>query len=107
MTRRYSRDPVRAKFRTTLDGDTDLRTDIFAEDSKNVVEWLGKIEILYGDRLYLSLKETAMLIGISTKTLRRHANAGDISFSRHGFGRRRIRRLFAAADVARFCGRRR
>lgn len=105
MTGRYCRDPNRTKCRTTLDRDTDLHTDIFADNSKNVVDWLVKIEKLYGDRLYLSLQETAMLIGVSTRTLRRHANAGDIGFSRHGFGRRRIRRLFAAADVSRFCAR--
>lgn len=105
MTRGYSRGPVRAKFRTTVDRDANIRTDIFSMESNNIIDWLGNIETLYGGRLYLSLQETAMLIGVSTRTLRRHANAGDIGFSRHGFGRRRIRRQFAAADVARFCAR--
>jgi hypothetical protein len=64
---------------------------------------LGRIEVMFDGKMYIGLVEVASFMGMSTKTLRRHADLGNICFAQQGFGRTRIRRLFAAHHVARFC----
>ncbi|WP_139220964.1 hypothetical protein [Methylobacterium brachiatum] len=105
MPRRISRSRFEAETGITYDGNADFSTTLLIQGQNNLLDLTRKIEASYGDRIYMSLSEVAMLIGLSTKTLRQHALAGTISYALRGFGRVKIRRSFTARDVARFCAR--
>jgi hypothetical protein len=80
-----------------------LCTDFYDEERNKLLEIVSEIEGIYAGRMYLGLSEVAMIVGVSTKTLKRHAEAGNITFSLRGFGRKKPRRSFTVRDVARFC----
>lgn len=101
MSRRISRSQFEAGTGITCDGNADL----LMQRQNNLLDLTKKIESSYGDRIYMSLSEVAMLVGLSTKTLRQHALVGTISYALRGFGRVKVRRSFTARDVARFCAR--
>ncbi len=60
------------------------------------------IKIHFGSRVYIGLSELATLIGVSTKTLKRHIDLGNIRFSKMGHGCSEVRRAFTADDVVDF-----
>lgn len=64
---------------------------------------IRRIDRCFDQKMYLSLSEAAAFVGVSTKTLRRHAQLGNIDFSRAGFGRKKLRRRFTARNIAKFC----
>ena len=51
----------------------------------------------------MNVSETSTLLGMSTKTLKRHVDLDHIKFARIGVGKRKIRRVFSAHDIAEFC----
>lgn len=52
-------------------------------------------------RQYITVREAANALRMSTKTLLRHVAAGNIVGRQIGLGRKRPRRVFALSDVAR------
>lgn len=61
------------------------------------------VERYFEGRAYIGLSDVATLLGVSTKTVKRHVDVGAIRFSRIGHGRRKIRRAFTVTDVVAFC----
>lgn len=56
----------------------------------------------FADRVTISARETARLLGVDEKTLRGHVRAGNIRFLAIGFGEVRPRREFRLADILEF-----
>src|SRR5579864_2892542 len=56
----------------------------------------------FANRVTLPLRDTAHLLGIDQKTLRRHAKAGHIRFVVVGLGMTKLRREFALSDIIEF-----
>lgn len=50
----------------------------------------------------LSSAETAQILGICTRTLRSHVNAGEIAYVNTGCGTERVHRMFRPSDVEAF-----
>lgn len=77
-----------------------MTTDNSSELQEGIKEMVEKY---FGNRAYIGLSDVATLLGISTKTVKRHIDLGSIRFSRMGHGRKKIRRVFTVTDVAAFC----
>lgn len=58
--------------------------------------------VAFADRVSLPLPRTAELLGMDTKTLRGHVDAGNIRFVVKGLGAVRQRREFTLADILEF-----
>jgi hypothetical protein len=84
-------------------GPLDCRSHIRDNVHTELQDLMERIDKCFDQKMYLSLSEAAVFIGVSTKTLRRHAQLGNIDFSRSGFGRKKLRRRFTACNIAKFC----
>ena len=60
------------------------------------------LERAFAERVSLTFKETARLLGIDQKTLRGHVRAGNIRFITIGLGMTKLRREFTLNDILEF-----
>jgi hypothetical protein len=63
---------------------------------------LRAVKERFEGRLTLNFKESAELLKLNEKTLRKHVRRGSIRFRQTGLGRSRVRREFALEDIVDF-----